>query len=64
MTLSEYLHKENKKIADVSRALKIKHCVVRRWVLGLAIPSKENMQKIVQYTGGKVLPNDFYDGVE
>ena len=64
MKFAEYIQKENKTIAGVARDLGLTHCVVRVWVAGEKIPSKENMQKIVAYTKGAVTPNDFYDGVE
>ena len=60
-TLNEYLKKKNKRIADVARDFEVQHCVVRRWVLGEVLPSKESMQKIFAYTGGEVTPNDFYN---
>lgn len=54
--------KENKKtIADVARDFGVKHGVVRRWALGLAIPQARFMQRIVAYTNGEVQPNDFYE---
>lgn len=35
---------------------------VSRWVNGETIPSLENMKKIIEWSGGKVQPNDFYKG--
>lgn len=61
MTLSEYLDKTKQRISTIARALGVRHCVARWWVVGVAIPSKENMQKIFTYTGGEVTPNDFYN---
>ena len=61
MKLKAYLQKNNKRAADMARALNIKHSVVLRWVKGLRVPTVENMQKIFAYTNGEVTPNDFYD---
>lgn len=64
MTLSEWLKKENKRVADMARDLDIAHPVVLRWFNGTRIPTKENMAKIIAYTNGEVQPNDFYTGVQ
>lgn len=52
-------HKKN--IAEVARDFGVKHGVVRRWALGLAVPRADAMQKIIAYTNGEVQPNDFYE---
>ena len=62
MQLIKWLNKENKTIADMARDLSISHTVVLRWAKYLRIPTRENMQKIVNYTNGEVQPNDFYEG--
>ena len=61
MKLQTYLKKHNKRTADMARDFCLKHCIVRRWVKGLCVPTVENMQKIFAYTNGEVTPNDFYD---
>lgn len=61
MQLAEYLEKNKQRISTLARALGVRHCVARWWVVGAAIPSKENMQKIFAYTDGQVEPNDFYN---
>ena len=61
MTLSEWLKKENKRVADMARDLDISHSVVLRWSNKTRIPSNPNMQKIIAYTKGEVQPNDFYE---
>lgn len=61
ITLQEYLEKNEKRTADLARAVDVKHCVARRWVRGEAIPTKETMQKIYEWTDGEVEPNDFYN---
>lgn len=61
MKFDKWIEKEGKTIADVARDFSCRHGVVRRWCLGLAIPRPEMMAKIVEYTGGQVQPNDFYE---
>lgn len=61
ITLQTYLEKNNKRVADLARYLDVRHCVARRWVLGEAIPNKETVQKIYEWSGGQVEPNDFYN---
>ena len=34
--------------------------LVHTWIKGISIPSKKNMQKIMEATDGQVTPNDFY----
>lgn len=60
MRLHEYLAKENKKTSDLARYLSLPHTIVLRWVKGQRIPRPKNMRKIVAYTNGEVMPNDFY----
>lgn len=57
----KWILEHNKTIADVARDFGVKHGVVRRWALGLAIPQARFMQKIIAYTNGEVQPNDFYN---
>lgn len=61
MKLGEYLNKNNQKPADLARAFGVVHCMARRWCNGEAIPNKEYMQKIFEYTSGEVTPNDFFN---
>ena len=63
MTFKEYLEENNITLNQAAEDLKMPYEYVRRYANEGTIPSKENMQKIVAYTGGKVQPNDFY-GVE
>lgn len=61
MKLSEFIKCKEISVADMARDLNKQHCVVRRWVIGTKIPTAENMQKIIAYTGGEVTPNDFFN---
>lgn len=61
ITLQKYLEQTNRRVADLARDFNVVHCVARRWVLGEAIPNKDAMQKIYEWSGGQVEPNDFYN---
>lgn len=59
--LQEYLNETQQTVAILARALDVQHTVALRWANGTRIPSKENMQKIYEWSGGRVEPNDFYN---
>lgn len=61
ITLQKYLEQTNKRVADLARDLNVVHCVARRWVNGEVIPNKETVQKIYEWSGRQVEPNDFYN---
>ena len=66
MLLNDYLEQNDPSFSETARALGVAHAtVVRRWCLPAGnserlIPKRANMDKIVAFTGGKVMPNDFY----
>lgn len=60
MKFDEWLKKEEKTVAEVSRELDLTHCVVLKWANGEQIPREENMLRLVELTHGEVMPNDFY----
>lgn len=59
--LRQFLEESGQSVADMARALCVKHTVALRWANGCRVPSKENMQKIYEWSGGQVEPNDFYN---
>ena len=61
MKLAIYLQVNEIKQRDFAAALGVAQGQVSDWCSGRKIPSRENMQRIVAYTGGAVMPNDFYD---
>lgn len=61
MKLQKFLDEKQQTVADLARALSVKHTVALRWANGARVPSKENMQKIYEWSGGQVEPNDFYN---
>lgn len=61
ITLQEYLKYHNKRVADLARDFNVVHCVARRWVNGEVIPNRQTIEKIYEWSGGQVEPNDFYN---
>jgi len=61
MYFKEYIRAKNITQAEVAAALGVSQGLISSWANGDRIPTKENMQRIVAYTGGAVMPNDFYD---
>lgn len=56
--------KREQKLSDDALTALIGDCSVsalRKWFSGERIPRKDQMERIAEVTGGKVLPNDFYD---
>jgi len=59
--LELWIEKSGKTQEQIAADLGVTQGSVSRWCLGLAIPRPEMMAKIVEYTGGEVQPNDFYE---
>lgn len=47
--------------ADAARELDVSKQCVLLWVHGKAIPRREEVQKIYEWSDGQVTPNDFYN---
>lgn len=60
-TLREFLTDHRLGVVEMSRQLDQPRSTCSMWVIGKRIPSKENMQKIYEWSGGEVEPNDFYN---
>lgn len=60
--LELWIEKSGKTQEQIAADLGVTQGSVSRWCAGEAIPRPEMMQKIVEYTGGEVQPNDFYEG--
>lgn len=61
MTLAEYIAETGETHEQLAH--RIGECSVgglRKWLRGDRIPQKDQMDRIVAATGGKVMPNDFY----
>ena len=62
MNLEKWMKKEKKTQQEVADALEVSQCVVSLWLSRKRVPCAKVMRKIVEYTGGEVQPNDFYEG--
>lgn len=62
MNIKDWIEKEKKTQQEVADALGVTQCLVSLWCNGERLPRPENMQKIMDLTGGEVQPNDFYKG--
>jgi len=48
---------------EAAKQLGVHEALLWRWVRGLVIPRPHNMHKIQAWSGGQVMPADFYDDV-
>lgn len=60
MKLKDYIDEHGLSYSFVGKAIGVSTEAARRYANGERIPQPEIMQKIVDYTGGTVTPNDFY----
>lgn len=60
--LKQWLKEHNITGAQFAEMMGVRQSAVSMWLTGERFPSRENIQKIVELTGGKVQPNDFYKG--
>lgn len=61
MTLDEWLKKEERTRAWFARKIGTPVSTVNRIIWEKRSPTHAVMEKIIQATGGEVLPNDFFD---
>lgn len=61
MQFKEWIKKRGKTQQEVANDLGVAQGLVSSWCNGDRLPRPENMAKIVEYTGGEVQPNDFYE---
>lgn len=61
MKLIKYLETKKISLLQASQELGFPYESVRRYSLGLVIPRPEQMKQIVEWSGGDIQPNDFYD---
>ena len=62
MNLKSYREKKQLSQREMAENLEVSRDVYISWENGRSIPRPENMQKIMEATGGEVQPNDFYKG--
>lgn len=60
MRFSDFIEESGKSRTEVANELGCSRQAVRRYVLGERIPRADEMQKIFEWSGGKVTANDFY----
>tara|TARA_R100001079_G_C4393530_1_gene128287 strand:+ start:149 stop:343 length:195 start_codon:yes stop_codon:yes gene_type:complete len=61
MTLEEWRKQKNFTYTDLAEKLDAAHTrVVSRWCKNEAIPNRIFMDRIILFTNGAVMPNDFY----
>lgn len=60
MKLEKYIEDEEISLKQAAEQLGFSYEDVRRYCKGEVIPRPENMKKIVEWSQGKVQPNDFY----
>ena len=67
MQLREYLAKENLTqmkfidLCEMATGKYIPQGTLAKWILGVRIPRKNEMEMIYMITDGEVQPNDFYN---
>ena len=64
MKLGDYLDKNGVTVRDFAERLGMSPEAVRLYVAGRRVPRQEAMEKIIQATGGKVEPNDFFTNAD
>ena len=60
MNFKEYLKNQSLSVSKVAKVLDVPEVTVNSWKYGQKIPTKKNMEKIVELTNSEVQPNDFY----
>lgn len=60
MLLKDYLFAEKIKVYQLASAINVSQPTVTQWKNGDAIPTMKNMKKLITFTNGYVLPNDFF----
>jgi len=60
MKLGDYLDQNGVTVKDFAGQLEMSPEAIRLYVAGRRVPRQEAMAKIIQATGGKVEPNDFF----
>lgn len=60
MDLRRYLKITNKTATDFAKEIGVSHSTVVRYMQGLRVPNSLTMRRIVDATGGDVMPDDFF----
>ena len=60
MTLMEFIVLLDKSVDEVAKELNTTAATVSRWQNGKSMPTRQQMTKIMRWSRGNVMPNDFY----
>lgn len=60
MKLQQYLQEKRIGVVEMSQQLGVPQPTCSMWLAEKRIPTKKSMQKIYEWSGGVVEPNDFY----
>ena len=60
MKLIDYLVKHDLTQAEFARRIGRNKMVVSHWLKGNGTPNTTTMKRIIETTGGEVMPNDFF----
>lgn len=60
MHFRDYIALTGKTLAEVGKDLGVTAAAVCRWQNGKSLPEPELMRKIMTWSRGNVMPNDFY----
>ena len=63
MKLKNYIKQNHIKTKELTNLFGVSQMTIWRWCEGTAIPRKEAMGKILEWTKGSVLPQDFYEAM-
>lgn len=60
MDLKHFLRKAKIKVSKMAADIGVSQPTVSSWKNGIYVPNKNQMAKVVKYTKGLVMPNDFF----
>ena len=60
MELNHFLRKAKIRVSKMAADIGVAQPTVSSWKNGVSIPTKNQMAKVVKYTKGLVMPNDFF----
>ena len=60
MKLAQYMKRKRMRQAQMAALIGVNVSTVSRLMRGLCVPERATMKRILEATGGKVKPNDFY----
>lgn len=60
LELNHFLRKAKIRVSKMAADIGVAQPTVSSWKNGVSIPTKNQMAKVVKYTKGLVMPNDFF----